>query len=292
MLVPIVAFVIAVARDVKDYATLMQIVKEIRLILQKYPNQASQALMSEYHDEIFAGSDDPFEEIEVEIGPDGVRRKLGRLDGLIDGRLDSINGSITRTIKEYDQSMRNIVSILGTCMRRKKMIHFIGAGRSLMVGSLLANRAAHGRAKVSVLGDKVPPPNSRFFDGAVFCISASGKTRSVLEIMSCCQIANEERHLYGLEPITVVGIADRNATRLKPYKAFPELCSPNCFLGMQPPQSATLRLLGDLEEQAMSQLGDSLICAAMLEIGVNPRTTHEDVLVGGATGPWHQNEDG
>ena len=36
MLVPIVAFVIAVARDVKDYATLMQIVKEIRLILQKH----------------------------------------------------------------------------------------------------------------------------------------------------------------------------------------------------------------------------------------------------------------
>ena len=270
--------VIAVARDVRRLCTIDTSQRLILLEISK-----GQVCQVSLHHALQVPTD-----IEVAVGPDALKvRSTGRADRRC---LDS--GSITRTIKEYDQSMRNIVSILGTCMRRKKMIHFIGAGRSLMVGSLLANRAAHGRAKVSVLGDKVPPPNSRFFDGAVFCISASGKTRSVLEIMSCCQIANEERHLYGLEPITVVGIADRNATRLKPYKAFPELCSPNCFLGMQPPQSATLRLLGDLEEQAMSQLGDSLICAAMLEIGVNPRTTHEDVLVGGATGPWHQNEDG
>jgi hypothetical protein len=279
------AFHIANAQSEMDEHSLLRIDTRLRRLRDEYPKQTALAHLDPFEDE--PPIDNPWEEINVEVSPSGViRRDIGPLDKLIIGRMTVVQTLITQALQEYMVPVRNIVSLLGEAMRKRTIVHVIGAGRALLAASLPANRLAHGGAQVYILGDKVPSPNSRYA-GVLIAASASGQTRAVLEIMTFAQTINQEHRLLGYKEIMIIGIADRNARQVEPFRPFPELCTPGYFIGIPPASRVTLRALADIEEQAINQLLDALVAAAGLEIGVNWRRGHEN-LVGGATGPWHQ----
>jgi hypothetical protein len=226
---------------------------------------------------------DPFEQVEVEISSSGIHRVLPPIDQLVDQRLAAIREIVLDTIRTNPDSVQTVTRALCGWMRTAEIVRIIGAGRALLAAALPANRLAHGGATVSILNDSSPLPNSKL-GGGIIAVSASGKTEIVLQIMRLAQRVNKERALLSQSPILVIGFSNSAATE------FADLCSPSCFLGIRPEnysKEVELRALGDLEEYAISELFDALVVAAGLEIGVNFRTGHED-LVGSATGPWHQ----
>lgn len=258
--------------------------RRFRELRREFPNQAGQAALDPYVDE--PPIDDPWEEIEVELSPTGIRRVIGPLSKLVEDRLATIHAIVSETLQQYSENVRNVVALLGDWMRNRTIVHVIGAGRALLAASLPANRLAHGGANVFILGDKAPPPNSRF-GGGIIAASATGKTPSVLEIMTFARRVSKDLLLVDNKEIHIIGISDPNADKVEPYEPFPKLCTPGCFLGVRPASGVKLRGLADIEEYAISELLDALVVAAGLEIGVNFRLGHED-LVGGATGPHHQ----
>ena len=269
-----------------DIQSLISLDKRFRQLKDEYPDQASLAELDEFIDE--PAIHDPWEEIEVEESSAGIRRVIGPLEALVEKRSDAMKRIVTETILQNGGSVRRVVSVLGEWMRTHTIVHVIGAGRALLAASLPANRLAHGGANVFILGDKTPPPNSRF-GGGIIAASASGETRTVLEIMTFANEANK-RPWPNAKEIEIIGIARVGARKIEPYQRFSELCSRDCFLGIEPAKDVELRGLADIEEYAISELLDALIVAAGLEIGVNFRLGHED-LVGGATEPWHEHKD-
>lgn len=258
--------------------------KKFKALVGKYPEETRWASLKLDEPPI----DDPWKEIEVEVSPAGIRRVLPPFERLVDARLNAIKEIVADAIRTHAENVRNVVSVLGEWMRKGTIVRVIGAGRALLAGSLPANRLAHGGAAVWVLGDRSPLPNSRR-GGGIIAASASGATPIVLEIMALAQKVNKERVLLGEPEIIVIGVSNRTSEKAKEFRS---LCTPGFFLGIQPEPwvaGLELRALGDIEEYSISELLDAVVVLAGLEIGVNFRLGHED-LVGGATGPWDQHK--
>lgn len=246
-------------------------------LARKYPRQV-EGISLKYANP--AG--EPFEQIEVEVSESGIRRVLPPISELMDQRLLAIKGMVLNAISENPTAFNSIKCAFIRWMQSQAIVRVIGAGRALLAAALPANRLAHGGATVFILNDRSPVPNSRL-GGAIIALSASGETKSVLEIMKFALEVNKKREAFRQEPITVVGFSKDTA------KAFADLCTPGYFLGIRPEiysKGVVLRALGDLEEYALSDLFEALVVVAGLEVGINFRLGHED-LVGSATGPWY-----
>lgn len=254
--------------------------EEYRGIKAEFPSQSKDVRLTSLDE---PPDEEPYSEVEVELTDYGLRRQIEPVGVLAEKRLEAISKISSTVFSEYAENVRNIIEVFGKWMRTEAVIHVIGAGRALLAASLAANRLAHGGARVYILGDKAPPPSSRF-GGGIIAASASGRTPVVLEIMSFAQELNNQ---HGQRPIEVVGLSNPEPGSVGPFRPFPDLCTPGLFLGIRAEQSVILRGLADIEEQAINQILDALVVAAGLEIGVNFRLGHED-LVGGATGPWHR----
>lgn len=223
----------------------------------------------------------PTKPIEVEVVDGRIRAIQGPLNERVNQRLNAISQIVDDAIQQHIGAAREIVSVFAHWMENHSIVRIIGAGRALLAGSLPANRLAHGGASVFIQGDRSPPPNSRL-GGGLIAVSASGKTPTVLGDMRHAVNVNHELETLGQERITVVGISSREA------RDFQSLCTPSCFVGIDPEKYAStieLRALGDIEEYAISELLDALVVAAGKSIFVNFRLGHEDF---GPTGPWHQ----
>lgn len=262
--------------------------KEVQQLKERHPEPTRTLKFNERADEPWIA--DAWGLVDVEITAWGIRRIIGPVEPLVEQRLDVIKQIVMQTLCDYKDSVRKVLELLGEWMREHTIVHVIGAGRALLAASVPANRLAHGGANVFILGDKAPPPNSRF-GGGIIAASASGETPAVLDIMRFAMNLNKEMALStddrwpNTKEIEVIGIANRAAT------PFQKLCTKGCFLGIEKGRVVALRGLGDIEELAISELLDALIVAAGIEIGVNFFLGHED-LVGGATGPWHQHSKG
>lgn len=251
---------------------------EFRAIAEQYPKY-----LSEVQYALLTPPLDPRDEIEVELTDASLYRVLPPLNTVIPERLAHIQALIQWSLAAYATECSRIVDLFSEWMTRGTFVRVVSAGRALLAASLPANRLAHGGAAVWILGDRSPLPNSRL-GGAVLAASATGKTQAVLDILREAQAVNHERQAEQLPPITVVGIAASNADE------FQSLCTPDCFIGIQPPDQQSpllLRALADIEELAICELLDALIVAAGVRIGINFRLGHED-LVGPNTGPHHQ----
>lgn len=231
-------------------------------------------------------SGSPWEEVEVDFDDSGLRIVLGNLEELATDRLNAIQTAVTDCLTFQSADVANITNLFSTWMLSHVPVRVVGAGRALLAASVAANRLAHCGALVSMLGDKVPVPNSRL-GGGIIAVSASGRTPSVLKIMSFAKKISRELKPQGID-IKIVGISDPDAPAVDKFLPFRELCSPGCFLPMRiRPPRPLLSALADLEELAIAELLDAMVVAAGLQIGVNFRAGHED-LVGDATGPHHQ----
>ena len=252
--------------------------RTFKSLAQRYPEQV-RTISHKYANP----PDDPLLEIDVEVSGSGIKRVLAPLNSLVQKRLQSIQDIVLDSIEQYPENAEKIKRLLGSWMANGEIVRVVGAGRALLAAAIPANRLAHGGASVYILNDRSPLPNSAL-GGGLIAVSASGKTQMVLDIMKMARDANKDRALLHQDPIVTIGFSSAAASE------FASLGTPGYFLGIRVETYAKdveLRALGDIEEFALSELFDALVVAAGLEIGVNFRMGHED-LVGGATGPWHQ----
>jgi D-arabinose 5-phosphate isomerase GutQ len=116
----------------------------------------------------------------------------------------------------------------------------------------------------------IPMPHS-LHGGGILAASASGKTRSVLDVLRQVDKSNKE--------IDVVGIASVEADE------FHSLCDLSIKIVSAPARG--LSALADLEEFVIAELMDALVVAAGTLLGYSEaswKLGHEDL--GPATGPY------
>lgn len=154
----------------------------------------------------------------------------------------------------------------------QQVVRVIGAGRTLLAAAIPANRLAHAGARVYVLHDMTPLPNTAK-GGAILAASASGRTDSVLQVMRIARRRNPA--------IRILGIAAEDATE------FEDLC--DVFIGISEapnPHQNPLKALADTNEYVISELLDAMVVAAAKRAGLTERQLregHEDL---GDTGPY------
>lgn len=196
---------------------------------------------------------------------DGLARAIGTrvwsIDFVIHNTLISARAEVMAGVAEIQQWIKN-----------EEIVRVVGAGRALLAAAIPANRLAHAGARVYVQHDIVPLPNTRK-GGAILAASASGKTKSVLELLDTVRRRNRS--------IRILGIASNSA------QEFRNLC--DIFIGIdetQNPYPNPLRALADTGEYVISELLDAMVVAAAKRIGLtdeNFREGHEDL---GDTGPY------
>jgi D-arabinose 5-phosphate isomerase GutQ len=189
----------------------------------------------------------------------------------IEQRIKAIGDICVRTLSGSKEPIKNAILLFSKWMLQGSIVRIIGAGRARLAGCIPANRLAHGGARVYIQDDILPMPHS-IKGGSIIAVSASGKTKSVLDVL---KIVREKGR-----NIDIVGIADKNAEEFKNY------C--HIFIGIdqQTELPNPLRALADTGEYVISELLDAMGVAAGKLAGFDDTTWrlgHEDL---GATGPY------
>jgi D-arabinose 5-phosphate isomerase GutQ len=187
-------------------------------------------------------------------------------------RTAAIQAQLKATLETYADEVEQAAELLLEWMVQGKIVRVLGAGRARLAATIPAHRLAHGGARVHIQDDIVPMPHI-ISGGGIIAASASGETKSVLDVMH--QAWDETRD------ITILGIAKSDAAR------FATRC--HIFIGIEPeptPTSNPLRALADSEEYVLSELLDGLVVAAGQLGGFDDafwRIGHENM---GPTGPY------
>ena len=206
------------------------------------------------------------------LGPDGTLDSASSVGLAIKARAHSIGFAIHNTIVRSESAIWTAVVEMERWIDRQEIVRVVGAGRALLAAAIPANRLAHAGARVFVLHDVVPLPNT-VHGGNILAASASGKTASVLSIMATARRRNPD--------IRILGIADASASE------FSELC--DVFVGVDQttnPVANPLNALADTGEYIISELLDAIVVAAAKRLGYTElqfRQGHEDLA---DTGPY------
>lgn len=185
-------------------------------------------------------------------------------------RGDALAASVRKTVQACPD-LEAIARLFLTWMQDGTIVRVLGAGRARLAAAIPANRLAHGGARVFVQDDIIPMPHT-VNGGGVIAASASGRTRSVLDILDV--IRKEAPH------ITIVGIAKADADEFK------GLC--HHFIGIEEDTGKPnpLRALADVGEYVISEVLDALVVAAGRLGGFDDRRWrlgHENI---GPSGPY------
>jgi D-arabinose 5-phosphate isomerase GutQ len=186
-------------------------------------------------------------------------------------RINFINNCLKETIKCSEVEIEEIVNLFSEWMRKHSVVRLIGVGRAKIAGNISMYRLEHGGARTFINDGNIPLPHS-IHGGGIIAVSASGKTKIILEIL---KQAREKSNMI------IVGIAAEDA------KEFEEHC--HHFIGIKKNvinNNNLLTALADIEEQIICQLLDAMVVAAgkkELYDDTQWRLGHEDV---GATGPY------
>jgi len=190
----------------------------------------------------------------------------------IKARAYSIGFAIHNTIVSSESAIWDAILEIERWINEQEIVRVVGAGRALLAAAIPANRLAHTGARIYVLHDVVPLPNS-IRGGSILAASASGKTAPVLSIMATAKKRNPK--------IRILGIADAGA------RQFADLC--DIFVGIDQttnPVANPLSALADTGEYIISELLDAMVVAAAKRLGFTDqqfREGHEDL---GDTGPY------
>ena len=187
-------------------------------------------------------------------------------------RSESIHRQVLNTVKRQVTQIDAAIDTFLRWMTEGSIVRIVGAGRARLAASIPANRLAHGGARVYVQDDFVPMPHT-IRGGGIIAASASGTTRSVLEVMESAR--KEGRDMQ------IVGIAADGAAEFRKH------C--DMFIGIaEEPLDVKnpLRALADSEEYVISLVLDAIVVAAGRKGGFVDtlwRLGHENL---GATGPY------
>ncbi|HEX9459668.1 MAG TPA: hypothetical protein VGA84_11015 [Thermoanaerobaculia bacterium] len=202
----------------------------------------------------------------------GETEEMLDIGGAIRRRSESIHQQVVGTVNLHSTEITQAVDVFLRWMTEGSIVRVVGAGRARLAASIPANRLAHGGARVYIQDDIVPMPHT-IKGGGIIAASASGTTKSVLDVL---RSAREETR-----DVQIVGIAKTGAAD------FRSLC--DIFIGIAAePLGARnpLRALADSEEYVISLLLDAIVVAAGRKGGFVDtlwRLGHENL---GPTGPY------
>lgn len=185
------------------------------------------------------------------------------------------NHALAITIKNAEKQIEDATNEISKWIKNEDIVRVIGAGRARIAASIAANRLHHTGARVYIIHDLIPLPNSRH-GGHILAASASGETPDVIGMMRLAKKRNPT--------IRILGIASYKA------KSFQDLC--DIFIPIQDnniPHYNPLKALADISEQIISGLLDAIVVAAANSLGLSDedyRRGHEDI---GPTGPYLPN---
>jgi hypothetical protein len=191
-------------------------------------------------------------------------------------RTKALAAAVSKTVEDCGD-IDTVTRLLLRWMREGATVRIIGAGRAKLAAAIPANRLAHGGARVYIQESIVPMPHS-VRGGGIIAASASGETKSVIDIMKGVRDAAPQ--------ITVVGIAKHDAPQ-----CFKNLCHHFIGVKMDPQYITPLRALADLSEYVISEVLDALVVGAGVLGGFDDRKWrlgHENI---GATGPYDVHVD-
>jgi D-arabinose 5-phosphate isomerase GutQ len=203
----------------------------------------------------------------------------GSLDWLVPAlneRSRIIDSSVRATLADSMTDVLCAVAEVEQWIRVGEIVRVVGAGRTRLAVAISANRLAHAGVNVFLLHDAIPLPSSAK-GGAIVAASASGRTSSVINLMTRAKLLNSD--------IRILGISNRDAAE------FADLC--DIFIGISEASthdSNPLRGLADTSEHVISQILDAIVAAAAKQAGLDEddlRGGHEDL---GDTGPYSQEE--
>lgn len=206
---------------------------------------------------------------------------LDTVDGLsraIRARALAIGFGINNTVVTSRHVIADAVDEMVRWIEGREIVRVVGAGRARLAAAIPANRLAHCGARVYVLHDVVPLPNT-IQGGNILAASASGRSNSVLHVLDTARRRNPE--------IRIVGIADSSAA------TFADLC--DVFVGIEEHPGIyenPLQALADVGEYIISELLDAMVVAAARRLGLGDREFregHEDL---GDTGPYTPEDSG
>lgn len=186
-------------------------------------------------------------------------------------RTEYLAASVCKTVNNCSE-IEAVVRLFLQWMQEGAIVRVIGAGRARLVAAIPANRLAHGGARVFMQDDIIPMPHT-LSGGGIIAASASGETKSVLDILGV--IREEAPH------ITVVGIAKADA------QEFRNMC--HHFIGVEEDTTRPnpLSALADMGEYVIAEVLDALVVAAGKLGGFDDRKWrlgHENI--GHKTGPY------
>jgi D-arabinose 5-phosphate isomerase GutQ len=187
-------------------------------------------------------------------------------------RSESIHRQVLNTVQRQVPQIDAAIDTFLRWMTEGSIVRIVGAGRARLAAAIPANRLAHGGARVYVQDDFVPMPHT-IRGGGIIAASASGTTRSVLEVMESARKEGRD--------VLIVGIAAEGAAEFRKH------C--DIFIGIaEEPLDIRnpLRALADSEEYVISLVLDAIVVAAGRKGGFVDtlwRLGHENL---GATGPY------
>ncbi|MEO8033766.1 MAG: hypothetical protein ABI837_04990 [Acidobacteriota bacterium] len=211
---------------------------------------------------------------EITVVPSGPANTEEPLDiqTSIRRRSESIHRQVVETVERQPAEINRAVDTFLRWMTEGSIVRVVGAGRARLAASIPANRLAHGGARVYIQDDIVPMPHT-IKGGGIIAASASGKTRSVLDLLKSARDDTRD--------VQIVGIAADGATEFRGH------CDIFIGIAAEPLDARNpLRALADSEEYVISLLLDAVVVAAGRKGGFVDtlwRLGHENL---GATGPY------
>ena len=205
------------------------------------------------------------------LTPIDITQNLESIHSEIEQRIDFISASIIKTAANSMKEIDKAILLFRDWMLHSTIVRIIGAGRARLAGSIPANRLAHGGARVYIQDDFIPMPHS-IKGGGIIAVSASGKTRSVLDVLK------NVREKGG--NVKIVGMAHKNAQEFQNY------CDTFIGIDEDTERDNPLQALADTGEQVICELLDAIVVAAGKLAGFDDTTWRigrEDI---GPTGPY------
>jgi len=190
----------------------------------------------------------------------------------IEQRIRAIGDIVITSELSQKKQIEDAILLFRDWMLNGTIVRIIGAGRAKLAGSIPASRLAHGGARVYIKEDIIPMPHTSK-GGGIIAVSASGKTRAVLEDLK--DVRAKAKH------IKIVGFANKDAIEFSKY------CDIFIGIDLDIERTVQLKALADIGEYAISELFDAMVVAAGKMAGfheIDWRIGHENI--GGSTGHY------
>lgn len=220
---------------------------------------------------------------------------MDNISNAFEERNTHYESTIKTTVEVMSEQIAKASDYLTQSLNNEYSVRFLGAGRARLAASMAANRLCHAGAKVSIMGDAVPLPNTRL-GGYIVAASASGTSEDVIVAMEKAWQRREGSNEGGrkIRPLTIpiigisalsgkthdIGDKEKTDRNVKLCNRFEQACDVFIHIQVKEEEKSKYNYLADNEEHAIMELLDLMVAYAINKAGID--ILHEDLGPTGA----------